>query len=295
MYTNKFNNIGVKLLIVAWVIILITVLTVVLWIFAGDKDSPIVACNKSYIVSVKSIEMENEASKKSCIKQWFDIDWLQKCLSDVKKQIPNNTCDKDVNSFTSSWTASGAIVPPPPSSTDYEKLELLYRKVCDKQINSPLCKDKELYYRLYKITEERIPWKNFFPILIWITNAESSLWLDFAKDNLWWTCQWRNNWWWTKYQINDDNTRNFSRKLNWFDYWASYTSRFVDQYWCNLYPFNSVEEFWITKVNWMRYWYPWCIISNTPVRCLSYQYVWDPNVAEQSWINNVSEFIIYDK
>lgn len=41
-----------------------------------------------------------------------------------------------------------------------------HKKICDKQINSPLCKDKELLARLYRITEDRIPGKNMFPILI---------------------------------------------------------------------------------------------------------------------------------
>jgi len=67
-------------------------------------------------------------------------------------------------------------------------------KICNKQINSPLCKDKELLARLYKITEDRIPGKNFFPILVGITNAESSLGLNFANDNVGGKCYGRNNW-----------------------------------------------------------------------------------------------------
>lgn len=209
------------------------------------------------------------------------------------------------------WTASGAIVPLPPTtwrwlekmddynivisdwmnSQEIEYVTHIQWIVCRKQPTSPLCTENFLLEKLYLITEKRIPWKNWFPILVWITNAESSLWLDFAKDSIGGTCHGRNNWWGTKYQIHDDNTRDYSRSLKWFLYWQKYSWRFVDQYGCNLYPFKSVEEFWITKVNGMRFWYKWCIDSPTPIKCLSYQYVWDPKVSEQSWINNVSLFL----
>lgn len=167
----------------------------------------------------------------------------------------------------------------------------IHKKICDKQPSSPLCKDKELLTRLERITEERIPGKNFFPLLIGITNAESSLGLDFARDKAWWVCDGRNNWWGTKYQIHDDNTRTYSRKLGGFLYGQKYSGRFVDQYWCNLYPFESIDEFWITKVNGMRYGYKGCIDHETPIRCISYRYVGNPNVAEESWIRNVAYFV----
>lgn len=188
-------------------------------------------------------------------------------------------------------TQTGEIREVPRTQTIDEKLSTLHQKVCQKQINSPLCKDYELFERLYHITEERLPNKQFFPILLGITNAESSIGLDFARDSVWGFCNWRNNWGGTKYQIHDDNTRTYSRELNWFLYGQKYSGRFVDQFGCNLYPFESIEEFWITKVNWMRYGYKWCIDSKTPIRCLSYKYVGSPDVAEESWIHNVSYFI----
>jgi hypothetical protein len=36
------------------------------------------------------------------------------------------------------------------------KIDELLKKVCEKKKSSPLC-NKELFYRLYAITEERIP------------------------------------------------------------------------------------------------------------------------------------------
>ena len=132
--------------------------------------------------------------------------------------------------------------------SERELLDWLQVKICNKQINSPLCKDKELLARLYKITEDRIPGKNFFPILVGITNAESSLGLNFANDNVGGNCDGRNNWWGTKFQILDDNTRVYARNLNGFEYKNS-----KDQFGCNLYPFKSIDEYFITKVNGMRF------------------------------------------
>ena len=171
-------------------------------------------------------------------------------------------------------------------TTQFMVIDETHKKICDKQINSPLCKDKELLARLYRITEDRIPGKNMFPILIWITNAESSLWLNFAKDSVGGKCDGRNNWWGTKYQILDNNTRVYSRKLNWFDYKNS-----KDQFGCNLYPFESIEEFFITKVNGMRFGYKSCIESKTPIDCIWRTYVkWDWK-SKPSWNNNVAYFL----
>lgn len=159
-----------------------------------------------------------------------------------------------------------------------EELWKLHEKVCKKQINSPLCKDRALFDRLYHLTEERLPNKQFFPILLGITNAESSLGLNFAKDKVWGTCTGRNNWWWIKWKINDDGSRQKDQAI-------------PDKYGCYLYQFDSIESYWISKINTFRYGYKWCIDHKTPVWCISWAYVWDRNVHEQSWIRNVSIFL----
>lgn len=226
-----------------------------IWIFSAFADSKteLQKCQESYMKAQNELFRYNEDNP------------------EYKVWVPLYNC----------WTASGAIVPPPE-----RPLEILHEKICKKQMHSPLCKDKALFYILNNITEERLPWKNWFPILIGMTNAESSLWIDFAKDKVWGTCYGRNNLWWAKYMIKDDNTRVYKRSINWFDY--KYPR---DQYDCNLFPFESIEEYWISKVNGIRYWYKWCIDSKTPVKCISYQYVWSPKVSEQSWVDNVSQFL----
>lgn len=234
--------------------------------FYPEKDS-LLLCQESYIKATNEIVRYNENNPNYPI------------------SLPEYNCNKLINLISSSggymniWASS----PPPKRQIELDKINKL---ICKKQINSPLCKDKELLGRLYDITEERLPMKQFFPILIGMTNAESSLGLDFAKDKVGWTCTWRNNWGWAKYQILDDNSRVYARNTNWFDY--KYPR---DQYDCNLFPFESIEEYWISKVNGIRYWYKGCIDSARPIECISYAYVGSNLVAERSWINNVSYFL----
>lgn len=174
---------------------------------------------------------------------------------------------------TNSWTVTPAISGVPPS----KELDELFKSVCDAKPSSPIC-DRATFYRLYKITEERLPWKNFFPILLGITNAESSLGTAYAKNNKGWFCTWYNNLWGIKHKKTDD--------------WKSVKDQKIpDTNGCYLYKFDSIEDYWISKVNTIRYGYKGCVNSTTPIKCMSYAYVGDRNVAEISWINNVSIFL----
>jgi len=230
---------------------------VVIYAYANEEPTELQKCQESYMNATNEIYRYNETHSR------------------YKVAMPKYDCNETKVSTT------GSVIPEPP-----ETLANLHAKVCKKQINSPLCIDRKLFDRLYKLTEERLPWKNFYPILIGMTNAESSLGLNFAKDSKWGDCYGRNNWWGAKYMIKDDNTRVYKRNTNGFDY--KYPR---DQYNCNLFPFESIEEYWISKVNGIRYGYKGCIDSKTPVACISYVYVGNPKVSERSWVNNVSQFI----
>lgn len=268
--------------------------------YAFPEKSTLQLCQESYMKSLNEIYRENEKIAQKCTEEFGkDIYKLNKCTSSPLP-IPENKCWV----ITNSWTEAPAIPGVPPSkklegldesnivisdslnSQEKEKIAHYKNIICKRKKSSPLCKEEWLLEKLYILTEDRLPWKQFFPILLWITNAESSFWTNFARDKIGWFCDWRNNWGGTKYQILDNNTRVYKRNLNGFIYANS-----VDQYWCNLYPFKSVEEYWITKVNGMRYGWKNCVDHVTPIKCLSYWYVWDPKVSEQSWVNNVSIFL----
>lgn len=171
------------------------------------------------------------------------------------------------------WTASGGAI----STVPPKELDELFANVCNAKPSSPIC-NRATFDRLYKITEERLPWKNFFPILLGITNAESSLGTAYAKDNKGGFCTGYNNLGWIKYRKTDDGKSVRDQKI-------------PDSNGCYLYKFDSIDDYWISKVNTIRYGYKWCVNSTTPIKCLSYAYVGDRNVAETSWINNVSIFL----
>ena len=198
-----------------------------------------------------------------------------KPLIDIDSEIAKEFGTGSVVVWTS--TASTVAVHSWIKTERTEELERLNKEVCKKNINSPIC-ERETFYRLYKITEERLPWKNFFPILLGITNAESSLGTAYAKNNKGWFCTGYNNLGWIKYRKTDDGKSVRDQKI-------------PDSNGCYLYKFDSIDDYWISKVNTIRYGYKGCVNSTTPIKCMSYAYVGDRNVAETSWINNVSIFL----
>ena len=207
--------------------------------------------------------------KLSCLEK--DIDALIDIDSEIEKEFGTGS----VVVWTS--TASTVAVHSWIKTDRTEELERLNKEVCKKNINSPIC-DRETFYRLYKITEERLPWKNFFPILLGITNAESSLGTAYAKNNKGWYCTGYNNLGWIKYRKTDDGKSVRDQKI-------------PDANGCYLYRFDSIDDYWISKVNTIRYGYKGCVNSTTPIKCMSYAYVGDRNVSEASWVRNVSIFL----
>lgn len=138
---------------------------VVIYAYANEEPTELQKCQESYMNATNEIYRYNETHSR------------------YKVAMPKYDCNETKVSTT------GSVIPEPPdNSISNEKmrelhLQTIWLQICKKQINSPLCKDKELLGRLYDITEERIPNKGWFPILIGMTNAESSLGLNFAKDS----------------------------------------------------------------------------------------------------------------
>lgn len=240
-----------------------------------------------------------------------DIKKLQSCITDIDKEMGKDIgikqCNfrevkvsegttsvpsKEVNTntgVTNTWT-----VVMKHSVSDITLMDKIckYGRMEGKWV-SPLCNNWDLFYILKKITDERIPngWQ-WFNIMVWVSYAESHIWVNYARDSVWGTCYGRNNWGWAKYMINDDNTRIYRSLVNSYGS-ATINGRvaFVDMYGCNLFPFKTIADYWISKSNWFRFWYASCINSKQPIKCLSYKYVGNPNVSEDSWVNRVSLFL----
>lgn len=196
-------------------------------------------------------------------------------LIDIDSEIEKEFGTGSVVVWTS--TASTVAVHSWIKTERTEELERLNKEVCKKNINSPIC-ERETFYRLYKITEERLPWKNFFPILLGITNAESSLGTAYAKNNKGWYCTGYNNLGGVKYKKDDE--------------WKSIRDQKIPQSdWCYLYKFESIDEYWKSKVNTIRYGYKGCINSKTPVDCIGRYYVQWNGLSKPNWNRNVSIFL----
>lgn len=147
-------------------------------------------------------------------------------------------------------------------------LDTLHSEICHKVPESPLCDDIELLRRIDSIWREKgVPTR----LLIWIAYSESHIGVNFNKE----ACRATNNWAWIKGKKHDTG------KVVWY----TQEKGKADSDGCWLYRFKSVEEWFYSLANTISMWYKGC---NNDTRCLSYSYVGNPDVAEQSWIDHVS-------
>lgn len=240
-----------------------------------------------------------------------EIRKLLTCISKVKSEMGTDVGIKECGS-RDIMNATGSIVPVPsktvgdtnapktekPISKVPESDKILMDKVCeygklpDKGV-SPLCGNWKLFYELKKITEDRLGsgWQ-WFNIMVGMSYAESHIGINYARDGVGGTCVGRNNWGGAKYKINDDNTRIYRSITN--SYWQSTVNGkvlFMDKFWCNLFPFHSIQDYWISKSNGLRYGFAHCKNSGKPVTCISYKYVGNPDVSEKAWVWRVGIFL----
>lgn len=132
---------------------------------------------------------------------------------------------------------------------------------------SPMCNDWTMYYSWKQIFEDAgVP----RGIALWIMNAESNIWVNYA-----WTCNssW-NNRGGIKYRKNAD--------------WSVTKDQVIPNNGCRLYKFDTIDDYFKSKANTLWIWYKSCFKTDNPIRCISYSYVWNPKVAEPSWIKNVA-------
>ena len=175
-----------------------------------------------------------------------------------------------------SWTADSTPASAD-ASYDYKDIDILHSRICSKQKNSPLCSDKQLLKRLEQITKERSDKEYLFPMLLGIINSESSLGTNFAPHE---GCKKYNNWGWIKWRKTDDNQSIKDQPIPQADG-------------CWLYQFDSIEDYWISKVNTIRFGYAGCLGNNPTeaLQCISRYYVGNTKNIKHSWVNNASIFI----
>lgn len=158
-----------------------------------------------------------------------------------------------------------------PETIKENNIETLHAKICQTTSKSPLCEDIEILRRIDTIGREK--WVPAW-LLVGIMFAESTLATNYNKP----ACKSYNNPYWIKGRKYDNG------KVEWY----TKTKGRADSNGCWLYKFDSIDEATYSLANTISLGYGKC---KNDVRCISFAYVWHPEVAEQSWINRVSQFL----
>lgn len=150
------------------------------------------------------------------------------------------------------------------------ELEILHDEICDHVPSSLLCTDYDFLERVNKIAEDKnVPVR----LLIGVWNAESTLGTHFNKP----ICSTYHNWAGLKWRKFDDG------HVEMF----AINRKKPDENGCWLYKFDDLEQATQSLANTIALWYKGC---NMKTECIAYDFVWDPNIAEPSWISRVSKF-----
>lgn len=153
---------------------------------------------------------------------------------------------------------------------DPDSVKTLHQEICQIQPKSPLCTDIRSLEILNTIaTRKWVPTR----LMLWIYNAESSLWINFNKKE----CYAYYNWAGLKGKMDD------SGKVTMY----ATNRKKPDKNGCWLYRFSSWEEAVNSLANTLSIGYRACKMKT---RCIAYDYVWKPDIAEESWIRNVEIF-----
>mgnify|MGYP003562394425 FL=1 len=130
----------------------------------------------------------------------------------------------------------------------------LMNRICKVYIHgrkSPLCDNRDLYNSWKKIFESKWVSRS---IALGIMYAESHIGANYA-----WSCNssW-NNWGGIKRRITDD--------------WKSVRDQKIPNWWCRLYKFKSVEDYFNSKANTLVK-YKSCFNRDKPIQCISKTYL----------------------
>lgn len=230
---------------------------------SSDKNREVFEQEKilleTQIAEERKIRSEKKETQEKLYAEWQKEDKnLEESINEKKEQLEavKTLLGEKRLSFMPTASAS-EIVPENPENPKISKN--LYEKVCEKKPNSPICKDKELFERLQKITEERTDKPYMFAMLLGISNSESSLGTNYTPHA---GCANYNNFGGIKWRKTDDGESIRDQPIPQADG-------------CWLYKFESYEDYWISKVNTIRHGYTGCLVDNPNIalQCISKWYV----------------------
>lgn len=285
----KNFNINIKSILLFFVAIL--AFGAIFYIFPSKHSSEKFQAEKTAleerITSNRKIREENRKAQEEAYKAWKaqDSDLERQINADKEKLKALEVLTGEKSSFLDFVPKASAqeifSVTENFSEEKWEnkKLTKIHGKICTIQPKSPLCEDFALLERLEKITTDRIPDNpHIFPILLGITNSESSLGTNYAPHA---GCANYNNFGGIKWRKTDDGKSVRDQTIPQADG-------------CWLYKFESYEDYWISKVNSIRYGYAGCLVDNptTALQCISKWYVrGDGKIIKHGWVQNASIFL----
>lgn len=206
------------------------------------------------------------------------INTIKTCLDGVKSTL-GTTEYYDCNKASVIPTANAdEELPYDPVLLDRDKL--LMSRVCKRAPTSELCNNWPLYFRLKDI-DSSVGMDH--AVHLGISGHESKFGTDYARafngkiiKDVEWICAHTNNWGGVKQKVSLATGK-------------PYTSfKYPDSNGCYLAHYESIEEYWLQSATILKKNYVdrGCTAPNM-VKCISYNYVGKPGVAEQSWINSV--------
>lgn len=144
-------------------------------------------------------------------------------------------------------------------------------KVCKRAPSSILCHNDKLYAILESIA-------NQYNAPVWMM-----LWI-MSKESWFWTLRHHTN-------KEDCKETTFNRHWSKANNTPNWTKRTTPVWpWCWLQKYDSLEEWFTSLARTIGIGYKWCLSLNDPATCMAYKYVWNPTVAESSWVDHVNSF-----
>ena len=261
----SYKAIGIALLCM---ILIFWTLSFINWKIEDAKKIALLDVEKTK--RIVDIEKEIKPLEKEINTLQTKLSPLLECRATIKNslgQLDNPSCEKGDNDNKETLIPKAKAEEIVESDRD----KILMERICNVSIHwkkSPLCNNWELYNSGKNIFESKgVSWS----IALGIMFAESHIGANYAG-----TCNesW-NNWGWIKWRIQDD--------------WTAIKDQPIPNGWgCWLYKFDNVNDYFNSKANTLLK-YKSCFSQERPIRCISFRYVGDPNVAEQSWIDNVAK------
>lgn len=145
------------------------------------------------------------------------------------------------------------------------------QKICNRASKSPLCNNEKMYNMIKSISDQ-------YDVPMWLM-------LGIMSKESWFGTLWASQ--------NTADCRETTYNRHWSK--ANNTPKWTIRenkiwYGCWLNKYDSLEEWTTSLARTIWVWYKKCLENKTPESiaiCISYKYVWQPNISEKTWVDHV--------